>query len=74
MNPLLVKAIEELKNLRSGEVFLVKDLFKGYEWKRIHVHDRLQLGILFIHAATSEELGVEIIEKTSSHQQKYRKR
>jgi hypothetical protein len=73
MEPLLVMAIEELKNLKSGEIFLLKDLFKGYEWKRIKVNDRLHLGTSFIHAVASEELGVEIIEKTSSHQQKYRK-
>jgi uncharacterized protein (DUF1015 family) len=74
MNELLVKAIEELKNLISGEEFLVKDLFKGYEWNRIAKNDRLRLGILFLNEVTSnEELGIEKLEKTSSNQQKYRK-
>lgn len=35
VNMLLEKALEETENLSSGEVFLVKDLFRGYEWNRI---------------------------------------
>lgn len=30
VNELLEKAIKETENLNEGEVFLVKDLFKGY--------------------------------------------
>ena len=32
VNELLEEAIRETENLNDGEVFLVKDLFKGYVW------------------------------------------
>lgn len=35
VNELLEEAIRETENLNDGEVFLVKDLFKGYVWNRI---------------------------------------
>lgn len=35
VNELLEEAIKETENLNEGEVFLVKDLFKGYVWNRI---------------------------------------
>lgn len=74
VSKLLDYAIEETKNLNNGEVFLVKDLFKGYEWNRIERHIRLRLGILFIsYINANSELGVIPLEKTSSNQQKYKK-
>ena len=47
VNELLDKAIAEVKNLYVEEIFLLKDLFKGYEWSRIPIKDRLLLGTLF---------------------------
>jgi hypothetical protein len=73
VNQLLSKAIGELQNLNHGEVFLVKDLFKGYEWNRFEKTDRLKLGILFLNAASSSPLGIEPLGKTSANQQKYKK-
>lgn len=35
VNKLLEQAISEINFVEVGEIFLVKDLFKGYEWKRI---------------------------------------
>jgi hypothetical protein len=52
MNSLLQTAIDETKHVREGEIFLVKDLFKGYEWNRIAKRDRLMLGSS--SSATSE--------------------
>jgi len=47
VNELLEEAIKETENLNEGEVFLVKDLFKGYVWNRIPRKDRLVVsGIL----------------------------
>lgn len=43
------EAIRETENLNDGEVFLVKDLFKGYVWNRIPRKDRLLLGTLFLN-------------------------
>lgn len=74
VNSILKTALWETKNLQTDEEFLVKDLFKGYEWNRIPFKDRLLLGTLFLNAVTSEPLGVEAIKKTSSNQQKYRKK
>lgn len=71
-NELLEIAIEELKNLDSEEIFLVRDLFKGYEWNRISRSNRLLLGTLFINYIKSANIGIVPIEKTSSGQQRYR--
>ena len=38
-NDLLARAIEETKHLHTNEIFLVRDLFKGYEWNRISRSD-----------------------------------
>ena len=72
VNELLEIAINELKNLRSNEVFLLRDLFKGYEWNRISRSDRLLLGTLFLNYIKSNDVGIAPIEKTSSGQQRYR--
>ena len=49
VNDLLEQAISETLNLNNNEVFLLKDLFKGYEWNRISRGDRLLLGTLFLN-------------------------
>ncbi|MDD4714795.1 MAG: single-stranded DNA-binding protein [Candidatus Absconditabacteria bacterium] len=72
-NELLEIAKEELKNLNSEEIFLVRDLFKGYEWNRISRSNRLLLGTLFINYIKSTDIGIVTIEKTSSGQQRYKK-
>lgn len=73
VNELLEEAKSEVSNLNSGEIFLVRDLFKGYEWNRISRSDRLLLGTLFLNYVKLENLLVVPIEKTSSGQQRYRK-
>lgn len=73
VNNLLDKAIAETDNLNSGEVFLVKDLFKGYEWSRIPIKDRLLLGTLFLNHIKKRKGTIIAVEKTSSNQQKYKK-
>lgn len=73
VNELLDMARRELTNLKTGEIFLVHDLFKGYEWNRISRSDRLLLGTLFLNYIKSNDIGVVPIEKTSSGQQRYRK-
>lgn len=49
VNQLLEDAIIEISELKNGEIFLVKDLFKGYLWNRIPRKDRLLLGLSLIH-------------------------
>ena len=73
VNELLELAVKETDNVLNGEVFLVKDLFKGYEWNRIAVKDRLLLGTLFLNYVHKNESDLMAIEKTSSHQQRYKK-
>lgn len=73
VNELLEEAIRETENLNEGEVFLVKDLFKGYIWNRIPRKDRLLLGTLFLNRVSKMKGNIKAIEKTSSYQQKYKK-
>lgn len=71
-NDLLIQAIAETKNLNYNEIFLVRDLFKGYEWNRISRSDRLLLGTLFLNYVHTTGTHLTPIEKTSSGQQKYK--
>ena len=71
VNELLDRAKNEIQYLQKSEVFLLRDLFKCYEWNRISRSDRLLLGILFLYYVKTEVVGVIAIEKTSSGQQKY---
>lgn len=73
VNVLLEVAIQETDKLHNGEVFLLKDLFKGYEWNRIPRNDRLLLGTLFLNYMNKENGNIQVIEKTSSGQQRYKK-
>jgi len=73
VNKLLDEAIKETENLEEGEVFLVKDLFKGYVWNRIPRKDRLLLGTLFLNWVSKINGNLKAIEKTSSNQQRYEK-
>lgn len=73
VNELLDMAKIEMQNLNQGEVFLLRDLFKGYEWNRISRSDRLLLGTLFLNYIKTTKSEITAIEKTSSGQQKYTK-
>lgn len=73
VNELLEEAITETENLNEGEVFLVKDLFKGYVWNRIPRKDRLLLGTLFLNWVNKTDGNLKVIEKTPSNQQRYEK-
>lgn len=73
VNDLLSKAINETAQLNKGETFIVRDLFKGYEWNRISRGDRLLLGTLFLNYVNSEHVCVAPMEKSSSGQQKYQR-
>lgn len=73
VNKMLIEAINETKNLNADEIFLVRDLFKGYKWNRIPHKDRLLLGILFLNHVNNTNGDLQAIEKTPSNQQRYRK-
>ncbi len=73
LNRLLDEAIKETEYLNDGEVFLVKDLYKGYFWNRIPRRTRLLLGIFFLNHVKKTNGIIKPIEKTSSKQQRYQK-
>lgn len=73
VNDLLEEALRETECLNEGEVFLVKDLFKGYVWNRIPRKNRLLLGTLFLNWVNKTVGNIKAIEKTSSNQQQYKK-
>ncbi|OXS26173.1 MAG: hypothetical protein BI182_14940 [Acetobacterium sp. MES1] len=72
VNELLELALKEIENLNYNEVFLLKELFRGYEWNRIPRKDRLLLGTLFLNHINRYGGKVQPIEKTTSGQQKYK--
>lgn len=59
-------ASNDYQILNRGEIFLLRDLFKGYEWNRISNSGRLLLGTLFLNYIKSNNVGIALIEKTSS--------
>lgn len=69
----LKTAIQEVPNLEIGEEFLVKDLFKGYEWNRLAIGERRTLGSLFLNEVKHGKLLniVEVVKKSSANQQIY---
>ena len=71
VNLLLDEAIKETASIVVNEIFLVKDLFKGYIWNRIPRSDRLLLGTLFLNYVNKTNGTIRPLEKTSSGQQKY---
>ena len=73
LNELLQRAEKETDYINEGEIFLLKDLFKGYEWNRISHKNRLLLGTLFLFSVNRKGGSIVAFEKTSSKQQKYKK-
>jgi hypothetical protein len=73
VNKLLDEAVKETDSLNDGEIFLVKELFKGYFWNRIPRRNRLLLGIFFLNHIKKTNGPIKAIEKTSSNQQRYKK-
>ena len=70
-NELLIQAVKETELLFAGEKFLVRDLFKGYEWNRVSRSDRLLLGTLFLNYVNQNKSKVKPIGKSTSGQQQY---
>lgn len=75
LNELLDLAKESTKDLNAGEIFIVKDLFRGFEWNRIAPGIRTKLGSMYF--AYAQELGssdIQPLGKTPQNQQKYKKK
>lgn len=74
LDELLTQTKEQLNNLQSGEVFLVKDLYRGYEWNRISKGNRTKLGMLFNSFSNTDNSGIEAVKKTPQNQWIYKKK
>jgi len=69
-------AVLALDQLHSGETFIVRDLFRGFEWNRISLGNRIKLGNMFLHYVEyGEGKGVieKVEQKTPRNQQLYAK-
>ncbi len=57
------------------EVFTVRDLFRGIEWRRIPIGKRIQLGSRFYNEVeiSKKIKGIKATTKTSQNQQQYMK-
>lgn len=74
LEELLMEAKEQINNLKSNEEFLVKDLYKGFEWNRIARGDRTKLGMLVNSYANTVNSGIEAVKKTPQNQWIYKKK
>ena len=63
VNELLDIAKVELANLLTREVFMIRDLFKGYGWNQISCRSRLLLATLFLNYIKKDDLGIVPIER-----------
>ena len=74
LQDLFNESVNTLSDLQSGEIFIVKQLFRGFEWERIAKGNRTKLGSMFFNYANNN--GSSIIKplgKTPQNQQKYLK-
>ncbi|MEW8980843.1 MAG: DUF1413 domain-containing protein [Bacillus anthracis] len=73
LEELFTIAKNTIKELDQGEEFIVKDLFRGFEWGRITKGNRTKLGSMFFNFSQHEGKGEILgIGKTPQNQQKYR--
>lgn len=73
---LLDKALHEIPFVKEGTVFLVKDLFKGYEWNELSINERRNLGRFFFEESQNPYLKdgtIVALEKNAASQQQYKK-
>ena len=73
-NRLLQIAISKIEKLREGEIFFVREIFPGYIWNRIPINIRMRLGTQFFNEVNlNHKNEIEVLDKTKSGQQKYKK-
>lgn len=71
VNELYEQAMKEIVNVKYKQ-FIVKDLFKGYEWNELDIEVRRNLGAMIYSTFLKGELPfLEENGKNSSKQQRY---
>jgi len=74
LKELMSIAKETVAELRQDEQFIVKELFRGFEWNRIAKGDRTKLGSMFFNYAENEGSTLILpLGKTPQNQQMYKK-
>ncbi len=71
MNDILEYLIMETTYLQNNEEFLLSDLFKGYEWKRLSCSDRVLAGRIFRDYVNKTDGIIKVTGKTQRGHQKY---
>lgn len=67
-------AVQTLNDVQQGEKFIVKDLFRGFEWNRIAKGNRTKLGSIFFAYAQGQGMNdIYPLGKTPQNQQIYEK-
>ena len=73
LNDLFEIAVKTINSLSPNEEFIVKDLFRGFEWNRIPKGNRTKLGSLFFSYVNSDKCeNVIALDKTAQNQQRYK--
>lgn len=68
-------SITAVSDVSPGEQFIVRDLFRGFEWNRIPKGHRTKLGgMFFAYATGSGSDTLEPLDKTAQNQQRYKKK
>ena len=52
----LSEAEKEIRQLNTGQQFILSDLFQGYKWKRLSKADRSFLGNLFLRTVWAGDI------------------
>lgn len=75
LEDLLSIVIDTLDEVNTGEIFIVKELFRGFEWNRIGKGNRTKLGSMVFAYANGDEGStvIQSLDKTPQNQQKYKK-
>lgn len=72
VNTLLLAAQAALQDVQPGEIFTVRELFRGFEWKRIPTGIRIQLGsVFYVYAQGAGSSLMTEHGKTKQNQQQY---
>jgi hypothetical protein len=74
LNELFELAKASTNDVASNEIFIVKDLFRGFEWNRISKGNRTKLGSMYFSYAQNEgKHDILPLGKTPQNQQQYKK-